>query len=269
MNQVKCGSCNSINSSDMTFCTSCGKQIGFAPQSSIPTVQNVVVEPQKFQIQQPVAKKSSSSKYWVGGLLGCFGLMILAVVGIVLAVSFSISKSPNNTANSAQNANKPDLSANKKTSETKSSGNSKTESVANQSDDYENDVIRVFQDRKEAGNFKQLTANVVKVDEFFPYAKAAAQGSYHNGSKYVSVAIGKFENFEDAKKNFDEQFSRVKKKGGMTRILETSVDGTINGVYQTKGNFTTEYCTKSAFCYRLVSKDALALKYFIEHFITL
>jgi hypothetical protein len=57
--------------------------------------------------------------------------------------------------------------------------------------------------------------------------------------------------------------------GGKTQILETAADGTINGVYQSKGNFTAEYCTKSAFCYRMVSKDALALKYFIEHFITL
>jgi hypothetical protein len=179
----------------------------------------------------------------------------------------SLSGARSEVSNANQNVNKSGQVNKENKKETIISGNEPD--VNKSGNDDENELIEILNDRKEAGKFKQLTANTVKVDDFFPLAKAAAQSSYHNGSKYVALSVGKFKNFDDAKQNFDEQFANVKKKGGKTQILATSVDGTINGVHQLKDVFTAEYCTKSSFCYRMASKDPKALKYFIENFITL
>jgi hypothetical protein len=271
MNQIKCQNCNVINAPNMNFCTSCGSKIVLVAQSSIPTIENLAVGQQKFQQQNLPAKSKSSSKLWIFGLLGCFGLLGIGVIGVAFVVVVSQSDFGNKVSNNNQNANKSVLLANKNTNKIISLDNSKSvveeETKTIKSDG--NDLLDIFNDRKEVGKFKQLSANIVEVNDFFPVAQDAAQASYHNGSRYVAVSIGKFENFDDAKKNFNEQFANVKKKGGRTQILETAADGTINGVYQVKGIFTAEYCTKSAFCYRMASKDPKALKSFIEKFITL
>jgi hypothetical protein len=271
MNQIKCANCSFLNASNMNFCTSCGKGIFPTAQSSIPTVEKVVIAQDGIQQRNFAPKSGSNSKFWIGGLLGCLGLVGLVAIGAVFLSIFSQLNSGSLTTNNNQNTNKTVQIKNGKKDETVSVDNSKTtpddEIKTDKSDS--SDLIEILKDHQEVGKFKQLTAKVVNVDEFFYYAKDAANSSYHNGSQYVSLTIGRFENFDDAKKNFNEQFANVKKKGGRTQILETSIDGTINGVYQAKGFFTAEYCTKSSFCYRMVSKDPKALKYFIENFIKL
>jgi hypothetical protein len=269
MNQIQCPICNVFNAPNMNFCTSCGNKIYLIAQSSIPTIENIAVGQQKLQQQNLPANNKSSSKFLIGGLLGCLGLLVISVFGVTLAIVVSRSDFGNKASNSNQNTNKTVVVSNnnKIISSENSKNGSEEEKKVIKSDS--NDLLDILNDRKEAGKFKQLSSNIVEVNDFFPVAKAAAQASYHNGSRYVAVSIGKFENFEDARKNFNEQFANVKKKGGKTQILETSADGTINGVYQVKGTFTVEYCTKSAFCYRMASKDPKALKSFIEKFITL
>jgi hypothetical protein len=258
MTQIKCANCGLLNAPNMNFCTGCGKKIVLVTQSEVQTVEKFAIATDKNQSTTKASK--SGSKMWLFGLFGCFGLVFLVAIGAVLLSMYSLSTVGETSSNTNKNAN------NKKVDPV-SLTNSKSNSNTEISD--ETDLIEILNEHKEAGKFKQLTAKVVKTDEFYYYANAAAQSTYHNGSQYVSLTIGRFENFDDAKKNFDEQFANVKKKGGKTQILETSADGTINGVYQVKDIFTAEYCTKSAFCYRMVSKDAKSLKYFIENFVRL
>jgi hypothetical protein len=265
MNLTKCGNCNFLNEPSMSFCTSCGNRIFLPTQSGIPTVEKNLSNFPTVRQESSVTKSSGSSKLWIGGLSGCLGLIILSVIGIGLLGIMSFPGAKSEVANINQNANKSGQVNKDKQKEANVADNSEANKSGN---DDEKELIEILKDRKEAGKFKQLEVKTVDVEDFFPYAKAAAQTSYHDGSKYISVAIGKFNNFDDTKKNFDEQFANVKKKGGKSQILETSVDGTINGVYQVKGVFTAEYCTKSAFCYRMVSKDPKSLKYFIENFVT-
>jgi hypothetical protein len=260
MNKIACGNCNFLNEANMNFCTSCGKLIGTVAQSSVPTVAKVAILQQKTEVY-PIVNKSSSSKLWIGGLLGCFGILVLLSAAIAFLATYSLSGITDSISNTSRNYNVTPSNSNQKPIISETSEGKKKE--------FEKDLLDVLKDRKEAGKFKQMTANVVNKDDFFPIAKAAVQSSFHNGSRYVALSIGKFDNFEDAKKNFDQQFSNVKKKGGKTQILETAIDGTINGVHQLKDTFTAEYCTKSAFCYRMASTDPKALKDFIENFIKL
>lgn len=254
MNAIRCKKCNFLNDPSMKFCLSCGNEIFSEAQSTIPTVENIQI-PQQNNL---AATGRSGSKYWIVGLLGCLGVLGLGIIGIILLAAISSSNIGKNVATNSQN-----VANNSNTPSTPEVKTNKSDS------EIGNELLEILKDRPEAGKFKQLTANLVNKNDYFPLAKAAAQATYHNGSRYVAVSIGKFENFDDAKKNFDEQFANVKKRGGKTQILETSADGTINGVHQFKGTFSAEYCTKSAFCYRMASKDALALKNFIEKFITL
>ena len=276
MNQIKCAKCSFLNDSEMNFCTSCGNELVSVGQSNIPTVQKNLAEFETVVRENQILKKRNNSKLWIGGLLGCFGLIVLlfigsGVVGLLAALQKSYS-----VANANQNSNKPRPTPIISSKQTPIESNKKIESATpdipvvtpNIPDkDNSNELMNILNERPEVGKFKQLKPQVVDLKDFFPYANAAAQTSFHDGSKYVSLAIAKFDDFDKAKKNFDEQFSNVKKKGGKTQILETSVDGTINGVYQVKNIYTAEYCTKSAFCYRMVSKDPKSLKYFIENFV--
>ncbi len=271
MNKILCAKCGFLNEPEMNFCTSCGNGLVSVGQSNIPTIQKNLVEFETVVRENPIVKKSSSSKLWIGGLLGCFGLTVLLFIGSGVVGLLAALQKPNIVANTNQNANKPRQTPIFNSKQTPNESNKKIEApTPNIPDkDNSNELMNILNERPEVGKFKQLKPQVVDLKDFFPYANAAAQTSFHDGSKYVSLAIAKFDDFDKAKKNFDEQFSNVKKKGGKSQILETSIDGTINGVYQVKNIYTAEYCTKSAFCYRMVSKDPKSLKYFIENFIKL
>ncbi len=263
MNQIKCANCNVFNNLGMSFCTNCGKAIFQTAQSNVPTVEKISELNTVEAVRKNSGTKKTNSKFWIVGLLGCLGLIVFGVIGIGLLGMASYF----NTNNEIADKNKSNQNNNRKETNFDNNSNADTNKKSDSEED-EKELIDILNDRKEAGRFKQLETKTVDVKDFFPYAKAAAQTSYHDGSKYISVAIGKFNNFDDTKKNFDEQFANVKKKGGKSQILETSVDGTINGVYQVKDVFSAEYCTKSAFCYRMVSKDPKSLTYFIKNFIT-
>ncbi len=268
MYQIKCAKCSFLNQPEMNFCTSCGNELVSVGQSNIPTVQKNLAEFETVVRENQILKKSSNSKLWIGGLLGCFSLIILLFIGSGILGVLSVLQKDVGLANKNQNSNKarPTPIANSKLTSIENKNNESVSPNIPDKDDS-NELINILNERQDVGKFKQLKPQVVALKDFFPYAKAAAQTSFHDGSKYVSLAIANFDDFEKAKKNFDEQFSNVKKKGGKTQILETSVDGTINGVYQVKNIYTAEYCTKSAFCYRMVSKDPKSLKYFIENFV--
>lgn len=241
----------------MVFCTNCGNKIGTSIQAEIPTAPKVqLTDP----IRQPMVTtppKSSNTKFWVGGLLGCLGLMLLSGIGIIALIAIS------NSASNTSNSNKIYIS---------NTGYPTANPTPDPTDlpltDPGSDLLDIFNDKKEVGKFRQINSQIVPVETYFPFAQSAALASYHNGSRYVTVAIGKFDTFENAKKNFDDQFTNTKKNGGKTQILPVGKDGTINGVYQIKKNFYAEYCTTSAFCYRLVSTDAKALETFIKGFVT-
>jgi hypothetical protein len=254
MNQNKCPQCNLLNDANMSFCTGCGSVMFSIGQAGTPTVEKRIELPTvDLNVNKP--KTSVNSMWWIAGLIGCFGILGIGLLGVLGLAFFSISKS-----NSNQNLANSPINISNKRIENSNSNSGQTEA---------GDLIEILQERKEVGKFKQLQITAVNPVDYFPYAKHAVQTSYHNGSRYISVSIGKFENFDDAKKNFDEQFANVKKKGGKAQILETAADGTINGVHQVKNFFTAEYCTKSAFCYRMASNNPKALKDFLENFIKL
>jgi hypothetical protein len=255
MNQKICSKCGTYNNFEMLFCTNCGIAISVNKQSEIPTVEKKLEDFTNVKTNKQKNKTTSNLKIF--GILGCLGLFVLFVFIFGIVLFYNLSKSQNIVVNS--NKNQSNTNLNKNISEKEN----------NEEKEAENSLTAIFEDRKDVGRFKLLTVNSVKKEDFFSYSIVAKQASYHDGSKYVSVAVGKFADFENAKKSFDEQFANAKKKGGKTQILETPTDGTINGVYQVKDVFSAEYCTKSAFCYRLVSKDPKSLKYFIENFITL
>ncbi len=257
MNQNRCENCGFLNPPNMNFCTSCGNEVVRPAQSSIPTIQKTLADFPTVDQSDPQKKGNSSSKFWIIGLLLCAGLIGVSVVGVALILVISNAGGLTNQNVNISNNNKRIVENNSNTPANKIIENN----------DAGAELFDILSDRKEVGKFTQLTRSIVDVNEFFPHAKAAAQASYHNGSRYVALSIGKFENFDDAKKNFDEQFANVKKKGGKTQILPVAADGTINGVFQVKGVFTAEYCTKSAFCYRMASKDAKSLKAFLESFV--
>lgn len=230
-------------------------------QSDIPTAQKV---PLTDPVQRPMATvpaKNNNTKLWVGGLIGCLGLLFLGGIGVVALIAIS-GASPGNPANTS-NSNKINIS---------NTGYPTPYSTSSPTDlpltDPGDDLLDIFNDKKDIGKFRQVSSQIVPVETYFPFAQSAALASYHNGSRYVTVAIGKFDSFENAKKNFDDQFTNTKANGGKTQLLPVGKDGTINGVYQIKKNFYAEYCTTSAFCYRLVSTDAKALETFIKDFVT-
>lgn len=243
----------------MVFCTNCGQRIGVSMQAEIPTAPKVQLT-NSAQRPMAAAPPKNNSKLWIGGLLGCLGLFFLGGIGIVglIAVSnfsaVNIANTPaNNNSGNPDNRNYPwPPFVDEKTLETGA----------------QNELLDIFNDKKEIGKFRQTVVNAVPKKDYFPFANGAALATYHNGSRYVTVAIGKFKNFEEAKKNFDDQFANTKKNGGKIQVLPVGKDGTINGVYQIKKNYYAEYCTTSAFCYRMVSTDAIALKNFIENFVT-
>lgn len=246
----------------MTFCTNCGRPIAPVRESRLNTLP-VVDVPAGVPIAAPAAAaapKKQRPGLWLGGLFGCLGLVGLAGVALIAFGIYAGSRTTGTVAN--QNADPQNTRSVKDRS-----GNDAPPEDDRQS--AERHLLEIFNDRREAGKFRQVNAKAVPAKDYFPRAAGAAQASYHNGSRYISVSIGKYTDFPPAKEDFDEQFAAIKKKGGKTQILETAADGTIHGVYQHKGNYFAEYCTTSAFCYRLASTDPRALKTFIEDFIKL
>lgn len=247
----------------MVFCTNCGNPMSTSVQAEIPTAPKVqLTDP----IQRPMATAApakSNTKLWIGGLLGCLGLLFLGGVGAVALIAISSATAGNYTNSNRTGISSPGYPTPYPTFyPTPDVTNTPTANPGSE-------LLDIFDEKKEVGRFRQVNSQIVPVESYFPFAQSAALASYHNGSKYVTIAIGKFDTFENAKKNFDDQFTNTKRNGGKTQILPVGKDGTINGVYQIKKSYYAEYCTTSAFCYRLVSTDAKALETFIKGFVTL
>jgi hypothetical protein len=153
MNKIACGNCNFLNEANMNFCTSCGKLIGAVAQSSVPTVAKVAIPQQETEVHHTLAKKSDSSKLWIVGLLGCFGILVLLSSAIVFFATYSLSGFTESISNTTKNNNKPLINSNQKAIINETEEGKKKE--------FESDLLDVLKDRKEAGKFKQLTANVV------------------------------------------------------------------------------------------------------------
>lgn len=258
-----CYHCRNANPPGMAFCTNCGRPLPAVRESQVSTAPKLDFPPAAIAPVAPAAPAAApaakKSKLWIGGLAGCLGAAGIIVAVLVAAIIYA------GNWKSAPRAARPAAPDETETS----SNRSANRTPAGETENAETELLDILRDRREAGRFKQISATAVPAKDYFPGALGAVQASYHNGSRYVSVSIGKFADFELARRNFEEQFDSVRKKGGRAQVLDPAADGTIHGVYQQKGNSYAEYCTKSAFCYRLASADARALKYFIENFITL
>lgn len=254
MEATICKNCRHINQPEMAFCTNCGQPISIIKELQIKTLPKLDAAAAAGELGGGKRRWS----LWIGGLLGCLGLSALAVAAIIAAGSF---------AGRIKNTKSPDPSPNPESTAPAPDQSNPALAPADDRKSAETHLLEILGDRREAGQFRQVSATVVPAKEYFPRALGAVQASYHNGSRYVSVSIGKYSDFEPAKKDFEEQFSTISQKGGKTQVLTPPADGTIHGVYQYKNNSYAEYCTKSAFCYRMASADAGALKTFIENFV--
>lgn len=297
-----CPKCGTSNPAEMSFCSNCGQTLN-VPVENVsgrseeppPTVfmnqpsptsprQPVVTTPQISS--NPPQPPKKSSKALMFGVIGCLGLLVVSVVGLVIAglalgygsnifskkeepYKDSRTPTPKSNSNSVSNS-KPVISDTRNTKKTDSTNTSRTDSTDTSKTDDDSDssafLVTVLEARKQVGSFNQTSAKTLVTKDYFPLASGAAQAEYSNGSKYVYLTVGKFSSLSVAKENFNDQIKGIKGGGGKVTYENTADDGTISAIYNNKGYYFAEYCNTNGFCNRLHSDNQAALQSFFKEY---
>ncbi len=294
-----CPKCGTSNPAEMSFCSNCGQTLNVpvenAPRRSEeppPTVfmnqptptsphQPVLTTPQISS--NPPQPPKKSSKALMFGVIGCLGLLIVSVVGLVIA-GFALgygsdifskkeepyrdfpTPTPKSNSNSVSNS-KPVISDTRNTKKSDSTNTSPTNTSQTDDDsDSSAFLVTILEERKQVGSFNQTSAKTLVAKEYFPEADGAAQAEYSKGSKQVLLLVGKFSSPEVAKQNFNDQIKGVKSGGGKVTYENTADDGTISAIYTHKNFYFAEYCNTNSFCNRILSSDQATLKSFLEDY---
>src|SRR5688500_8309217 len=92
MEMTNCGNCGQVNQPNMAFCTNCGHSISAIREAQINTVPKLDAMPAAAR-----AAGKGKSRLWIGGLIGCFGLVMIAGVAIIGAGLYAGSLRNENT----------------------------------------------------------------------------------------------------------------------------------------------------------------------------
>ena len=287
MNNKFCEQCGTSNPAESSMCLSCGRQFSnTAPQNTFnnpadapdqPPVNNFAPSlppqspnnfappnsnlPGNSTFAPPVKK---SNKGLLFGLLGCGGLLLVSIIGLVVAVPLlqvaEILPKPlfGSTTPSRNNTNLD------KTPVTTTANTSNSTVVSNTGNTTNSKLLIAMQALKQVGNFKQTAIKQVAPKDFYPLATEVLQLTYTDGSKYVASTNGVFTSNENAANSFDAALKSVTNGGG-TIYSNEAKDGTQVGVYKFKDFYFIEVCSKTT-CSRNNSDDLTALKSFAAGF---
>lgn len=272
MSSKTCPNCGVQNPPNMSFCSNCGNSLATVPQNNAPNVNASDLPPTMISYQpnlqanptappvtpstQPPVPPKKGNKGLILGLVGCGGLLVLSVIGLVVAfgVLGYLGVDSNKKKEADINISPPNSNV------------SNTNGISNRNDSPKTDstMLNEFQKLKQVGEFKQTYLKSVPAKDFFPSATEAAQASYYNGKKYVISTLGKFPSNSAAFDDFDTQIKNIKADGGQIYSNE-SKNNTKAAFYKYKNYYFIEACG-DAVCSRNNSDDRNALSKFAVSF---
>lgn len=273
MNSTICQKCGFSNAPGMPFCSNCGQSLNAQqpsnaapPPTMLSYTPNIPTPPPSIApsvanfgspaSSAPAAKKSNKGILF--GLLGCGGLLVVSLIGIIIAVpllqradilpqfgSSTPRKEKVDINDSPTNSKLPD-----KPTITKS--------------DTSSPLYKEAESMKEIGDFKQTDLKTVSADDYYPGAEEVVQATYYKGSKFVISTNGRFSTVQAASNSFNTQIKNVKDAGGQI-LSNESKDETDAASYKHKGYYFIEVCSKGT-CSRNNSSDPTTLKEFVTSF---
>jgi len=260
MNNLICPRCGVENSPGMMFCTNCGQSLAVPvsqPPNARPTPPNfspTFAPSQVPTVALPAAVPTKSRKGLILGLLGCGGLIVVSLIGLVIGGAYiglrEAGKSNSNT--SISNADS-------------SISNSRIyNSNVGQIEKFDSGALDEMRSLKQVGTFRQTEVETVPAGDAYPSAGEAVQVNYQSGKQSVISTVAQFASNEAAIADFDARMKTVKAAGGKI-YNNMNKDGTKGAAYKYKNFYFIEACGE-AVCWRNYSSELNAVKNFAVNF---
>lgn len=253
MNNLICPRCGVQNPSEMSFCSNCGQSL-----AALPSYQpNVRLIPPQYSppsrtptVSLSPTATAKSGKGLIFALLGCGGLLVISLTGLVVGGVFLNRQSNSNAI--VSNANS--VISNSRISNSNVVTNNGGDSAA----------LDEMRSLKQVGAFKQTDVKTVPAADFYPSASEVAQVTYSNGRQTVVSTAAQFPSYDSAFADFDARMKNVKDGDGKI-YNNLSKDGAKGSAYKYKEYYFVEACGEGV-CWRNYSSELNAVKSFAVNF---
>lgn len=260
MNNLICPRCGAENSLEMRFCTNCGQAFA-APVAHPPNARQMppnflppVAASQIPTVSLPATAPAKKGKGLMFGLLGCGGLTIVALLGLVAGGTFIGLKGAGQSNSKANNFNADSSVSNPGIYGSNVASNQKFDSGA----------LDEMRSLKQVGAFRQTNVETIPAGDAYPSASEAVQVTYRNGKQSVISTVAQFASNEAALADFDARMKSVKGASGKIYNNMTK-DGTKGAAYKYKDYYYVEACGETV-CWRNYSSELNAVKNFAVNF---
>lgn len=260
MNNLICPRCGVENSSEMIFCTNCGQSLA-ALASHQPNVRQM---PPNFSppaapsqiptVSLPATAPAKSSRGLMFGLLGCGGLTVVGLLGLVVGGAFI----------GLREVRQSNSNANKLTVNSSISNPGTYDSNVASNEKFDSGALDEMRSLKQVGAFRQTDVKTIPAGDSYPSASEAVQVTYQNGKQSVVSTAAQFASNEAALADFDARMKNVKEAGGKIYNNMTK-EGTKGAAYKYKDYYFIEACGE-AVCWRNYSSELNAVKNFAVNF---
>lgn len=265
MNISICPRCGVKNSPEMAFCTNCGQSLA-APAALQPDARQMppnysppAAPSQAPTVAMPATAPAKSSKGLIFGLLGCGGLLVLSLVGLIIGGVFIGLKDVGQSNSKANNSKANDSNTGSSISNSRIY-NSNGISI----EQLESAALDEMRGLKQVGAFRQTDVKTVPAGDAYPSASEAVQVTYQNGKQSVISTAAQFASNEAAIADFDARMKNVKDSGGKI-YNNMSQEGNKGSAYKYKDYYFIEACGE-AVCWRNYSSELNAVKNFAVNF---